>query len=247
MMTIAELLEAVERGRTDAVHTAISRGLDRALSPEEKVTALQWCSYYGDVTACRLLVADGVTLASLGDDLGLNAAAFHGQWQLCEYLIEHGASAQYSDPITGETPLHSALTNEDRARYDLVVQVLLRAGADVNVATIPGRSTGSFMRDSVTRGETPLHRAALFGTESTIKLLLSAGADLEAKDAHDESPLAWASWARRPVEVLRALLFGPHKINPAYLPLRESLLGRPSTTLPGGKATPERAHKKSSG
>ena len=52
------------------------------------------------------------------------------------------------------------------------------------------------MRDVRTRGETPLHRAAAFGSEQSIQMLLAAGARLDAKDIHGDSPLTWASWHR---------------------------------------------------
>ena len=42
-----------------------------------------WCSDYGGVTACCILVAHGPALVSLGADLGLEAAAFHGHWRFC--------------------------------------------------------------------------------------------------------------------------------------------------------------------
>jgi ankyrin repeat protein len=109
------------------------------------------------------------------------------------------------------------------------VKVLLRAGADPNAVTIPEMETGAFMRDCRTRGETPLHRAALFGTPETIEMLLAAGADRERKDARGETPLSWASWARRPTEVLRPLLYGPHRIHAANRPMRANLLGTPDS------------------
>jgi ankyrin repeat protein len=174
------------------------------------------------------LLGAGQSLDALGADRGLNGAAFHGHWQLCEFLLENGALVRSVDSITGETPLHSALTNEDRSRYDLVVQVLLRAGADPNASTSPGAPTGAFMRDARTRGETPLHRSALFGSAATIALLLDAGATREARDAFGDTPLAWASWARRPTDVLRALLYGDHRIHPEHKPMRANLLGTPN-------------------
>lgn len=216
------LIRRVGQGRTDFVHL-----LDAGVIRERGAELLGWTAYFGDVTACRVLLASGVALNALGPDLGLNGAAFHGHWQLCEFLLENGASAKFVDPETGETPLHSALTNDDRLRYDLVVKVLLRAGVDANAATKPGVPTGAFMRDARTRGETPLHRAAAFGTPDTIALLLDAGASREAQDAFGESPLSWASWARRPVEVLRPLLYGEHRIHPKNKPMRANLLGTP--------------------
>jgi uncharacterized protein len=219
-MDTSAILRRIEQGRTDLVHL-----LDAAVLREKGAELLGWTAYFGDVTACRLLLASGQTLRVLGADLGLNGAAFHGHWQLCEFLLENAASARFADPATGETPLHSALANDDRIRYDLVVKVLLRAGADPNATTQPGVPTGAFMRDARTRGETPLHRSALFGTPETIALLLAAGASREARDAFGDTPLSWASWARRPVEVLRPLLYGDHRIHPQYKPLRTNLLG----------------------
>lgn len=226
-MNSPSILARIAAGRTDLVHDVLAEVSQMPLPTVEGASLLQWCAYYGDVSAARLLLDRGASLDELGPDLGLNAAAFHGHWQLCQFLLERGASATRSDPATGETPLHSALTNEDRMRYDLVVSILLAAGADPNAATLPGAPTGSFMRDCRTKGETPLHRAAAFGDAGTVRLLLDAGADRAHKDANGDSPLAWASWYRRPVEILRLLAFGGHAIHPAYAPLRSSLLGRP--------------------
>lgn len=218
----------VANGRTDLIVDLVTSQSSGPWPEVEGASLLQWAAYYGDVSALRTLLDRGETLSLLGPDLGLNAAAFHGHWQLCEFLLENGASAKYSDPATGETPLHSALTNEDRLKYDLVVKVLLQAGADPNARTVPGAETGSFMRDSRTRGESPLHRAAAFGTAATLQLLLGAGARPEQTDSHGETPLAWASWHRRPVEVLRLLLYGEHRIQPGHKSMRENLLGTPS-------------------
>jgi uncharacterized protein len=226
-MNTVELLRRVESGRTDTVHAIVSSTQAPEILQAHGMELLNWSSYFGDVTACRLLLAHGLSLTLLGPDLGLNGAAFHGHWQWCEFLLENGAPARYVDPETGETPLHSAVTNEDRDRYDLVVSALLRGGADPNAKTIPGVATGSFMRDCHTRGETPLHRAALFGGPRTIEMLLAKGADRERTDARGETPLAYASWARRPDEVLRLLLYGPHRIHKDHRSMRENLLGKP--------------------
>jgi ankyrin repeat protein len=70
------------------------------------------------------------------------------------------------------------------------------------------------MRDARTRGETPLHRAAAFGSRRSVERLIAAGADVEARDAHGDSPLAWASWHGRPDAILRLLCHGDHTIHP---------------------------------
>ncbi len=60
-----------------------------------------------------------------------------------------------------------------------------------NCVTKRNVETGGFMRDCRTKGETPLHRAAAFGDEEAIQLLLDAGAKIDAKDMNEESPLSW--------------------------------------------------------
>lgn len=78
-----------------------------------------------------------------------------------------------------------------------------------------------------TKGETPLHRAAAFGDEEAIQLLLDAGASLEAKDMNGDTPLSWASWYGRPVPILRKLLYGNFRINPNNRSMQANLLGKP--------------------
>ena len=70
------------------------------------------------------------------------------------------------------------------------------------------------MRDARTRGETPLHRAAAFSTESVIDLLIDAGAAKDAKDVAGDTPLSWASWHLRPAAIIRKLCYGNFSIHP---------------------------------
>jgi ankyrin repeat protein len=153
-------------------------------------------------------------MESLGANLDLNGACFHGHWRLTQFLIEEGADVNHPLPDTGETPLHAATCAANRPAHDFVIQVLLANGADPNRATRPSVETGCFMRDCRTYGETPFHRAAAFGTEQAIQLLLEAGADIDAKDANGDSPLSWASWHKRPATILERLCFGDHSLHP---------------------------------
>src|ERR1700761_6978633 len=113
---------------------------------------------------------------------------------------ESVADANAADSQNGETPLHSALCTADRVQHDMVLRVLLSRGANP---------------------ETPLHRAAAFGNEATIELLLKYGAKVDARDAYGDSPLSWASW------ILRLLCFGNFKIRPNRQSMRAYLLGNP--------------------
>jgi ankyrin repeat protein len=210
------LLDRIVNGRSDLVFDYLAAGNPPDAADEDGVSLLQWCAYYGDVSAMRYLISRGAKLESLGESFGLNTASFHGHWRLCQFLIENGADVNSSPEDTGETPLHSALCTTNRVPYNLVLKVLLAAGANPNVATKPGIETGAFMRDCRTKGETPLHRAAAFGDEEAIQLLLDAGAVIDAKDMNGDSPLGWASWYARPASILRKLCYGRFRIRPDY-------------------------------
>ena len=95
-------------------------------------------------------------------------------------------------------------------RTDLVFEYLAR-GANPDCATRPSIETDHFMRDCRTKGETPLHRAAAFGTDATIQMLLEAGARIDALDMNGDSALSWASWYARPRSIIRRLCYGPFR------------------------------------
>lgn len=207
---IEELSARVRDGRTDLVFDLLAAGW----RPGDDVDLFRWCAYYGDASAVRRLVEAGADLSSLGENLDVNGAAFHGWWQLCEFLIEAGADPNRPLAETGETPLHAALSRPGRSAQREVVRALLAGGAAPNARALDGAETGGFLGDVRTRGETPLHRAAAYADAATIELLLSAGADREAADATGETPLAWAGRHLRPSEIARLLCWGDHRVPP---------------------------------
>lgn len=201
------MLQRIVDGRTDLVFEYLAHGHAATSTDEHGTPLIRWCAYHGDASAVRYLLANGESLGALGENLDLNGAAFHGHWQLCQFLIENGADVNRPLAGTGETSLHSALCKANRPVYDYVVELLLAHGADPNVRTKAAAETDGFMRDCRTKAETPLHRAAAFGSERAITLLLEAGALRDAKDMNGDSPLTWASWHLRPATVLRLLCY----------------------------------------
>src|SRR3990172_7927403 len=210
----SSIIQRITDGRTDLVFDYVSEGHPASATDQNGVALIRWCAYYGDVSAIRFLLEKGESLESLGENLGLHEAVFHGHWQLCQFLIEHGANVNHPQADTGETPLHSALCKANRPAYDFVLKILLAHGANPNCATKPDTDTGGFMRDCRTKAETPLHRAAAFGTEEAIQLLLDAGAEIDAKDMNEDSPLTWASWHLRPACILKKLCYGDFASRP---------------------------------
>lgn len=221
------MLNRISDGRTDLVFDYLSQGHAANAADRDGVSLIQWCAYYGDVSAIRFLLAHGESLESLGENLDLNGASFHGHWRLCEFLIENGADVNHRQPDTGESPLHAALCKANSPAHHQVIRVLLAHGANPNCVTKPSAETGGFMRDCRTRAETPLHRAAAFGSEETIQLLLEAGAGIDAKDMNGDSPLTWASWHLRPASILKKLCYGEFFIHPDYAGMDANLLGKP--------------------
>src|SRR5258708_18282723 len=136
------MLDRIADGRTDLVFDCLSEGHVANSKDKDGVSLIQRCAYYGDVSAIRFLLANGESLESFGENFGLSGAAFHGHWQLCQFLIENGADANHADLETGETPLHSALCTTSRTARDLAVKVLLAAGANPNCVTKASIETG---------------------------------------------------------------------------------------------------------
>jgi ankyrin repeat protein len=221
------MLDEIVDGRTDLVFEYLGQGHAATLADKDGVSLLQWCAYYGDVSAMKFLLANGARIDVLGEDLGLIGACFHGHWRLVKFLIEQGAEVNRAMSDTGETPLHSSICSH-RLTSKAVVKVLLANGADPNLATKESVETGGFMRDCRTKGETALHRAAAFGDEEMIQMLLDAGAKVDAKDMNGDTPLSWASWYLRPTPILRKLLYGPFRIRSNYGGgMEANLIGKP--------------------
>ncbi len=211
-MDSSQILDRISRGRTDEVHNLLRLPDWRDLLLSGPIRPLRWFVYYDDVTAMKAVLSAGADLDSIDLDQELGNAAFFGHWRMSDFLLLHGADPRASDPQTGETPLHNALAKAGRPHHLYVVRLLVERGADVNARTIPGMETGAFMRDVRTKGETPLHRAAAYASVETVEYLIEAGADREARDAHGDSPLSWASQHLRPGSILAALSFGEHRI-----------------------------------
>ena len=215
-MEADEILEYISRGRTDyIIHLTGKPGWKEKLH-DGPVKPLQWLVYYNDTTGLRAVLEAGGNLDSIKLNEELGNAAFFGHWKVCDFLINQGADVNAPADKTHETPLHNALAKAGRPYYFYVVKLLVDKGADVNARTVPGMETEAFMRDVRTKGETPLHRAAAYADEQTVRYLIDHGADKESKDINGDSPLSWASEHLRPGSILSLLSYGDHRIGEAH-------------------------------
>ena len=119
----------------------------------------------GRVEEMQLLLQRGadVALTGIGKQTALHRAALQGQEVALRMLIRHGAQLDACDGV-GETALH----NSARHGSAECTRWLLVEGAAVSH---PNR-----------KGETPLHLAAISGHHSTLSVLISREADLNAID-----------------------------------------------------------------
>jgi Ankyrin repeats (3 copies) len=129
----------------------------------------------------------------------LFAAVWWGNADIIPDLVEHGADL---DEIVGATPLHMAIAVLDRgiegkpelARRRLqTLKVLLRLGANPNIAAFDGR--------------TPLHTALEKGYDVDVfKLLLTHGAnpDVPGKDGRTVRDIASRKRDKRYIEAINA-------------------------------------------
>ena len=216
------ILERISKGRTDYIVELLALPDWKQILQQGTVKPIQWLVYYNDVTGLKAVLQAGGDLSSISLNDELGNAAFFGHWKVCDFLINQGADVNASVDKTDERPLHNALSKAGRPYYLYTIKLLVEKGADINPKTKPGIETGAFMRDVRTKGETPLHRAAAYADEASIRYLLDHGADKEARDAYGDTPLSWASQHLRPGAVLHLLQYGEHRISEKHKAINRS-------------------------
>ena len=112
----------------------------------------------------------------------LHSAAYYGDLQMVQVLLEHKADIEAQDD-SGETPLHYLSRDMGGGRQisqlHKVSRLLLEHGADINA------------RDDDL--STPLHIAAEYGKFEVVRVLLEHGASVDAIDNRGETPFQLAS------------------------------------------------------
>uniref|UniRef100_F7BGG4 Protein TANC1 n=1 Tax=Monodelphis domestica TaxID=13616 RepID=F7BGG4_MONDO len=110
---------------------------------------------------------------TLWGETALTAAAGRGKLEVCELLLQHGATVARTNK-RGIPPLFCAV----RQGHWQIVRLMLEHGCDVN--------------SSDKQGRTPLMVASCEGHLSTVEFLLSQGATISSLDKEGLSALSWA-------------------------------------------------------
>eukprot|EP00941_MAST-03F_sp_MAST-3F-sp1_P001254 g1254.t1 len=171
---------AAHNGHTRAIELLIQAGADVSISVgENEEVPLFIAAKMGRVAATVTLLEHGAehSAANCFGTTPLYIAAHKGHAEVVETLIEAGADvdAARHPKWGGDTPLIIATYS----RQPPVVKMLVEAGANVNQ-----RNTG---------GSTALSYAVDLGTSDQLRYLLAGGADVEAYDSTQKTPLLEAA------------------------------------------------------
>jgi uncharacterized protein len=189
--------------RSDDLKTAqllIRAGANPKAADRHGVTPLSLACLNGNAAMIRTLLDAGAPADSVGGqgETALITASRSGNIEAVKLLLDRGAPVNAWDTQASQTALMWAI----REHHSDVVKLLLSRGADVNARTkvvvdfppetgnLQGIGRAQNLPRGVTPGGmTPLLYAAREGTLDVARMLVAAGADVNAAEANQTTPL----------------------------------------------------------
>ena len=210
----------------------LRRLLELGVSPDYRINGklpIHIATLKNRVIALDLLLRSDAEVNAIekGGVTALHLAAEKGSLKMVNILIRYKADVK-KKTASKESPLHYAV----RSRNVDVVRALVTANADVNVrdtaqmtplhraSQLGSSAIVKFLCESKANITCPygrrvtgtaLHLASDSGDLESVSFLLGAGAEVDAKDENDNTPLVWAV-KRGHVDVVNWLL--AHKADP---------------------------------
>jgi len=202
--------------RVDDVETAkalVKAGADVKAANRQGLTPLALAASNGSAAMLKVLLDAGADVNAFdpANETPLMAAARVGNLDAVRVVLEHGGTIDTKDPQFEQTALMVAV----RENHPQVVKLLVELGANVNAKTRAGVTPPFILPNSVPGfghgigivrggspdrgrraptpgGMSPLQYAARDGRLESVKVLLSAGADINQVEANDITPLVTA-------------------------------------------------------
>ncbi|RZT41429.1 ankyrin repeat domain-containing protein [Cupriavidus agavae] len=156
------LLAALYNRRGDVARALILAGADVNQKDDESNNAFLLASATNQLDALRLALAHGADVRSTDryDGTALIAASQHGNVEVVKLLLKSGVPVDRVNQLGWTALLEAIVLGDGGARYEEVVQLLLDAGADANLAD--------------REGITPSRHARERGYKSMVKMLMRA-------------------------------------------------------------------------
>lgn len=212
----AELHAAIRHGNFSQVKALLDAGADPNAPDKDGNPPLMIAAVFGSPSYIKLLLDKGANPKS-ANPMGASALLWAaGDPEKAKLLIDAGADVNQASG-TGRTPLHAAATVFNGAS---TVKLMLDKGAKVDAVDkldrIPVIFTGGGKA-------TPLQEASRVGDLETLKILVRAGADVNAKDVQNGTALTEAVlYGRR--EIVKFLLANKASVNEEVSVLKFSTL-----------------------
>lgn len=156
------LLAAVYGRRGDVSRTLIMAGADVNRKDTESNSPFLLAAATGQVDVVRLALSHGADLTSTDryDGTALIAASQHGNVEVVKLLLQKGIAVDHVNQLGWTALLEAVILGDGGTRYDEIVQLLIDAGADANLAD--------------REGVTPTRHARERGYKSMVKILMRA-------------------------------------------------------------------------
>jgi ankyrin repeat protein len=175
------LMYAAFYGHDPVVLALLNHGADPTRANLSSMTALHWATLgqHPDTVAALISAGADANAADRRGQTALHLAARLGDVALVRTLLASGAnvSLKTAAELDGTTVLHEAIQSGSVEVARLLVE---RGRANVNAKNDKGR--------------TPLHRAVWRADVSLAKYLLDVGAQVDALDENERTPLHWAAF-----------------------------------------------------
>ncbi|NMM50806.1 ankyrin repeat domain-containing protein [Marinigracilibium pacificum] len=113
--------------------------------------------------------------ASVSPEMNIHSAIISGNIEVVKQHIEAGTNLNEKEPMSGATPLITAITFDKRE----IAKVLIDADSDLSIKN--------------NDGSTALHVAAFFCRVEIVQMLIDANADKTAKNNYGATPLETVS------------------------------------------------------
>jgi hypothetical protein len=182
--------DAAAVGDVKQLEKLLNTGFDvNAINKEKRnFTPLHFACNGGHLNAAAFLLQKGANIHAMDayNMSPIHVACSNGGSDIVKLLVDAGADIHRQD-FRGLVPLHHATNPRINSK---IVTVLVSSGAEVNVSDC--------------LGNTPLHSVCAAGGTELALWFIEQGADLQARNVHGRTPLAYEMIEKSAAQLFRA-------------------------------------------